>query len=161
MSVAGISSSSLTQSTLQLPTLGRQQKEDAWRQLEQGLQSGDQAAAQQAYTTLAASGPNNSGPFSNPTRAAEFQSLGQSIEAGDLAGAQQQAGQLGSQQLAADSKLYAKDVQSGNPAAGQALANLKGDFWAVTGQEFGVSTIPQDPAASSASQTASAVNLQA
>jgi hypothetical protein len=119
------------------PTVSRRQQEDiAGRQLEQALQAGDQAGASQAYDKLAAFGPNNSGPFTNPTQAAEFQSLGQSIQAGDLAGAQQEANQIGGQQLASDFNIVQNDVQSGNQAgAQQALANLKGDFWAVYGSQ--------------------------
>ena len=140
MSVAGISSSILSQATAQPPSI-RQQEDAAWRQLEQGLQSGNQSATQQAYNTLASFGPNSSGPFSNSTQAAEFKSLGQSIQAGDLSGAQQQASQIAGQQLTKDLNRYERDVQSGNPAGGQALANLKGDTWAVNG------SVPQSSAA--------------
>jgi hypothetical protein len=134
MSIAGISSSVLSQAIAQPPST-RQQEDAAWRQLEQGLQSGNQTATQQAYNTLASFGPNNSGPFSDPTQAAEFKSLGQSIQAGDLTGAQQQASQIAGQQLTKDFNRYEKDVQSGNPAGGEALANLKGDTWAVFGSQ--------------------------
>jgi hypothetical protein len=160
MSISSISnaSSALVQPQ---PTSRRQQEDVAWRQLQLGLQSGDLAGAQQAYATLAAFGPNNSGPFSNPTQAAEFKSLGQSIQAGDLSGAQQEAGQIAGQQLAKDFNRYEKDVQSGNPAGGEALANLKGDFWAATGLSLQNSPTPNVAAATSENQTGPAINLQA
>ena len=160
MSVAGISSSVLSQVVAQPPST-RQQEDAAWRQLQQGLQAGDLAGVQQAYTTLTAFGQNNSGPFSNPTQAAEFKSLGQSIQAGDLSGAQQEASQIAGQQLAKDFNRYEKDVQSGNPAGGQALANLKGDYWAVTGQDLQSSLAPNLPATTSENQTGPAINVQA
>jgi hypothetical protein len=162
MSVVGVLSTSLVQTTTQPPVSGRQQKDDTWRQLEQALQSGDQAAAQQAYDTLAASGPNNSGPFSSPKRTAEFESLGQSIQSGDLGGALQQANTIGGQQLNTDFKIYERDAQSGNPAGGQALSNLEGDFWAVTGQQLTPPPPPPNADASSPSSPATAaINLQA
>ncbi|HTA23980.1 MAG TPA: hypothetical protein VK763_10630 [Terriglobales bacterium] len=163
MSVAGISSSILSQATAQPPSV-RQQEDAAWRQLEQGLQSGNQTATQQAYNTLASFGPNNSGPFSNSTQAAEFKSLGQSIQAGDLTGAQQQASQIAGQQLTKDFNRYEKDVQTGNPAGGQALADLKGDFWAEFGSQ--PQSSPPSPTAAVASEAnpvsvGSSISLQA
>jgi|SRR5580704_2790480 hypothetical protein len=163
MSVAGISSSILSLATAQPPSI-RQQEDAAWRQLEQGLQSGNQTATQQAYNTLASFGPNNSGPFSNPTQAAEFKSLGQSIQAGDLAGAREQASQIAGQQLAKDFNRYEKDVRSGNPAGGQALANLEGDTWAVTGyqpQSSAAVTTPAVASGENSAPAASSVSIQA
>jgi hypothetical protein len=164
MSVAGISSSILSQATAQPPSV-RQQEDAAWRQLEQGLQSGNQTATQQAYNTLASFGPNSSGPFSNPTQAAEFKSLGQSIQAGDLTGAQRQASQIAGQQLAKDFNRYERDVQSGNPSGGQALANLQGDTWAVTGSQLRSSAAPATAAiadgAGNSSPAPGSVSIQA
>jgi hypothetical protein len=160
MSISSVSNASSAAVQPQ-PVSRRQQEDVAWRQLQQGLQTGDLAGVQQAYTTLAAFGQNNSGPFSNPTQAAEFKSLGQSIQAGDLSGAQQEAGQIAGQQLAKDFNRYEKDVQSGNPAGGQALANLKGDYWAVTGQDLQSSLAPNLPATTSENQTGPAINVQA
>ncbi|MGO9650096.1 MAG: hypothetical protein ACLPOO_18845 [Terriglobales bacterium] len=134
MSIAGISSASSAQIQAQPPSI-RQQEDNAWRQLELGLQSGNQTATQQAYNTLASFGPNNSGPFKDATQAAEFKSLGQSIQAGDLTGAQQEASQIGGQQLAKDFNNYEDDVKTGNPAGGEALSNLTGDFWAIYGSQ--------------------------
>ena len=162
MSVAGISSSILSQATAQPPSV-RQQEDAAWRQLEQGLQSGNQTATQQAYNTLASFGPNNSGPFSNSTQAAEFKSLGQSIQAGDLTGAQQQASQIAGQQLTKDFNRYEKDVQSGNPAGGQALANLEGDFFAVYGSQpqSSAAPVPATAGGGNSSPAPGSVSIQA
>jgi len=163
MSVAGISSSILSQATAQPPAV-RQQEDAAWRQLEQGLQSGNQTATQQAYNTLASFGPNNSGPFSNSTQAAEFKSLGQSIQAGDLTGAQQQASQIAGQQLTKDFNRYENDVQTGNPAGGQALADLRGDTWAVNGSQPQSSanlSIPAVAGGENPAPAASSVSIQA
>jgi hypothetical protein len=160
MSISSVSNASSAAVQPQ-PVSRRQQEDVAWRQLQQGLQTGDLAGVQQAYTTLAAFGQNNSGPFSNPTQAAEFKSLGQSIQEGDLSGAKQEAGQIAGQQLAKDLTRYEKDVQSGNPAGGQALANLKGDYWAVTGQDFQGSTTPNVAATTSDNPTGPAINVQA
>jgi len=158
MSVSGISSASFAQ--VSPPNLSvRQQEDAAWRQLEQGLQSGNLSAAQQAYNTLASFGPNNSGPFVNTKQAAEFQALGQTLQAGDLSGAQQQASQIAHQQLVKDFTRYQQDSQAGNPAGGQALSNLQGDAWAVFG--------PNQPSAAGAqpnsgtAPSANAINLQA
>lgn len=160
MSISSVSNASPAAVQPQ-PTSRRQQEDVAWRQLQQGLQSGDLAGAQQAYATLAGFGPNNSGPFSNPTQAAEFKSLGQSLQAGDLSGAQQEASQIAGQQLAKDFNRYEKDVQAGNPAGGEALANLKGDYWAVTGQSLQNSPTPSAAVASSENQSGPAINVQA
>jgi len=97
MSVAGISSTSLTQ--LVNPQALATARRYYGSQLEQSLNSGDLAGAQQAYNSLATFGPNNSGPFSNPTTAADFAALGQALQSsastgGDLTAARQAFAQL-------------------------------------------------------------------
>lgn len=88
MSVAAISSNLASPPTSASPY--RQEHLDAW-DVERALQSGDLTAAQTAYNALAAFGPNNSGPFTAPKEVQEFQALGQAINSGDLASAQQAA----------------------------------------------------------------------
>lgn len=161
MSVAAVSSPNLQ--APEPPVSQRRAEDVAGRQLMQALESGDLSTAQQAYDTLAAFGPNNSGPFSSPTQAAEFQSLGQAIQSGDLATALQDASTIGQQQLTSDVTVVKHDLQSGDSAgAQQAMTNLSGDFWAMYGWW------PQDPGqagGSSASGTATnsggTVNTQA
>ncbi len=134
MSVSGIASSSLSQQLtgpLMQPTK-RQSEDQIGRTLEQDLQNGDLQGAQQAYNQLAAFGPNNSGPFNNPTMKAEFQTLGQDLQAGNLTAAQSDNSSL-------TTNLLKQDVQDvvqggGSQSAATAMANLKGDFWAIYGQ---------------------------
>src|SRR5580693_871316 len=134
MSVSGIASSSFLQpGTGQLMQPSRRQSEDQiGRTLEQDLQSGNLQGAQQAYYQLAAFGPNNSGPFNDPTMKAEFQTLGQDLQAGNLTQAQADNSSL-------TTNLLKQDVQNvvqagGSQSAATAMANLKGDFWAIYGQ---------------------------
>lgn len=133
MSVSGIASSSLSQQLtgpLMQPTK-RQSEDQIGRTLEQDLQNGDLQGAQQAYTQLAAFGPNNSGPFNNPTMKAEFQTLGQDLQAGNLTAAQSDNSSLTTNLLKQDVQNVA---QSGGSNAATAMANLKGDYWAIYGQ---------------------------
>ena len=102
MSLAGI------QTTNILPFNDRQaffhQRGQDIRQLGQALNSGDLAGAQQAYSALLALAQQNgasnaananatanatAGPFRNPKIASDFAALGQALQAGDLAAAQQ------------------------------------------------------------------------
>jgi hypothetical protein len=146
MSVSGIASTGVLQlGTGPLMQPSRRQSEDQiGRQLEQDLQNGDLQGAQQAYQQLAAFGPNNSGPFSDPTLKSEFQALGTDLASGNLTAAQ-------SDNTALTHGLMAKDIQtvrnaqngpSANPQAlASALANLKGDYWAVYGSQPNLSQL--------------------
>lgn len=62
------------------------------QQLKEALQSGDLAAAQQAYNNLVALGNNvlhKDNPFLRSDRALDFNAIGGALQNGDLAGAQQ------------------------------------------------------------------------
>jgi hypothetical protein len=160
MSIASISSLNSSQLPSQTTSL-RQQEDQAGRQLEQAIQSGDLAGAQQAYNALAAFGPNNSGPFSNPKLASQFAAVGQALQAGDLGAAQTAINTLGKNLLKQDIQIVRQDFKAGGEAgAQQAIANLEGDYWAVTGQGQPVGASPSATAAS-ATPAASAINLQA
>jgi hypothetical protein len=141
----------------------RQQEDIAGRQLEQALQSGDLAAATQAYDRLAAFGPNNSGPFSSPLLKQGFAAVGKALQAGDLGTAQKLANKVGNGLLQQDYKIAQQDFQAGGlQGAQQAIANLEGDYWAVTGQGLPVPPPPQNAAATSGgNQTGPAINVQA
>lgn len=133
MSVTAVSTLNVPQSPP--PAITRRHGEDYYgRQLEQALQSGDLAGAQQAYDKLATFGPNNSGPFRSPVLRDEFQALGQAIQSGDLTGAQQAVKTLGSDLLKQDMQAAIRDFRAGGWSnAQQAIANLRGDYWAVNG----------------------------
>lgn len=155
MSIASISS--LNSSVL--PPL-RFQEDTAGRQLEQAIDSGDLAGAQKAYNTLSAFGPNNSGPFSSPALASQFAAVGQALQNGDLGSAKQAIDSLGKNLLKQDFQIAKQDFGSGGTAgAEQAIANLEGDFWAVTGQTLPVPT-PQT-APTDTAPAGPAINLQA
>jgi hypothetical protein len=147
MSVSGITSTSFTQlGTSPLNQPKTRQAEDAiGRQLEQDLQNGDLAGAEQAYKQLASYGPNNSGPFADPTLKADFQALGQDLQSGNLAAAQSDNSTL-------TTGLLNKDVQAvmqaahgssaqDTPTMKAAMANLLGDYWAVTGQKLNAAAL--------------------
>jgi len=104
MSIASISSFNPSQLPSQTTSL-RWQEDQAGRQLEQAIQSGDLAGAQQAYNALGAFGPNNSGPFSNPKLAGEFAAVGQALQAGDLGAAQTAINTLGKNLLKQDIQI--------------------------------------------------------
>src|ERR1700691_931902 len=134
MSVSGIGSSALSQQLtgpLMQPTK-RQSEDQIGRTLELDLQHGDLPAAQQAYNNLAAFGPHKCRPFTTPTMKCEFQTLGEDLQAGNLTAAQ-------SDNRALATNLLKQDVQDvvqggGSQSAATAMANLKGDFWAIYGQ---------------------------
>jgi hypothetical protein len=99
MSVAGISSSSLSQPTALQPFYVQRRLDI--QQLAQALQSGDLAGAQAAYATLSAlrrslpaqnaSGQSgtSAGPFLDKKVAQDFNAIGKALQSGDLEGAQQ------------------------------------------------------------------------
>ncbi|MGH9498842.1 MAG: hypothetical protein ACRD3L_06835 [Terriglobales bacterium] len=141
----------------------RFQEDTVGRQLELALQSGDLAGAQQAYNTLAAFGPNHSGPFVNPSLAKQFAALGQALQAGDLGTAQQVNAQLGTDLLKRDLQRVRHDIQQGGlENAQKAISDLKGDYWAITGQNFSVPGSPSTTEPTGSSTNGSpAVNVQA
>jgi hypothetical protein len=150
MSVNGIGSTSLLSGTYQLIQPSKRQSEDSiGRTLEQDLQNGDLQGAQQAYNQLAAFGPNNSGPFNDPTLKADFQALGQDLQAGNLSAAQTANSAMTSGLISRDEAAVARassGSNTGNPGAlAAAMANLKGDYWAVYGQDPG-SSLGNNPA---------------
>jgi|SRR5580693_9013395 hypothetical protein len=161
MSISIASSASSTPLS-PLPPTRRQQEDIAGRQLEQALQSGDLATATQAYDKLAAFGPNNSGPFSSGALKQGFAAVGQALQAGDLGAAKQAATQVSNGLLTQDYQTVQRDLRAGGlQGAQQAIANLEGDYWAVTGQGLPVASSPSTAAATGENQTTPAVNVQA
>jgi hypothetical protein len=159
MSVTSISSINPSQPP---PISLRSQEDQAGRQLELALQSGDLAGAQQAYNKLAAFGPNNSGPFVNAALAKQFAVVGQALQAGDLGAAQQATAQLGTGLLKRDLKIARQEYKDGGwQGAQKAIANLEGDYWAVTGKGLPISSPPKVAAATGPAQAAPAINVQA
>jgi hypothetical protein len=155
MSVSGIASSSLLSGTYQVIQPSKRQSEDQiGRTLEQDLQNGDLQGAQQAYYQLAAFGPNNSGPFNDPTLKADFQALGQDLQAGNLSAAQTDNSKMTSGLISKDEAAISQASSSPqNPnALATAIANLKGDYWAVYGQ---------NPNLSAGNGSSPAINVQA
>jgi hypothetical protein len=128
MSTSGISS--VNSSLLGPQPVPTRLREDiAGRQLEQAVQSGDLAGAQQAYKALAAFGPNNSGPFVDPSLKSQFAAIGQALQAGDIGTAQHETAALGTNLLKRDVQLAEQGYKTGGPAgAQQAIANLEGDY---------------------------------
>jgi hypothetical protein len=142
MSVSGIASSGFLGGTYQVVQPTKRQSEDQiGRTMEQDLQNGNLQGAQQAYYQLAAFGPNNSGPFNDPTLKGEFQTLGQDLQAGNLSAAQSVNSTMTTNLIQKDEA--AVSGASANPqnasAMAAAIANLKGDYWAVYGTEPGSS----------------------
>ncbi|HLW87071.1 MAG TPA: hypothetical protein VKR57_01185 [Terriglobales bacterium] len=138
MSISGIASSSLPQlgAGPQIQPSRRQSEDMIGRQLEQDLQSGNLAGAQQAYYQLAAFGANGSGPFTQPNMQSEFQALGADLQSGNLSAAQTDNATLTSNLLTNDVKAVHQDQKNGDSQAYQtAMSNLKGDYWAVYGQQ--------------------------
>ena len=124
MSVAGISSTSpLNPSNLQ--SFFQQRRSD-FQQLSQALQSGDLAGAQAAFDALSNLGQNasssassstaNSGPFRNSKLAQDFNNLGQELQSGDLAGAQQAFATLQQDLKASRHHFGGRSGQNSNPA---------------------------------------------
>jgi outer membrane protein assembly factor BamD (BamD/ComL family) len=66
-----------------------------FEQLASSLQSGNLSAAQQAYTSLAASFQNSPRAQSTNPLSADFQALGQALQSGNLSAAQQAFSTLG------------------------------------------------------------------
>lgn len=147
MSVSGIASSSFPQlgSGPLIQPNRRQSEDQIGRQLEQDLKNGDLQGAQQAYYQLAAFGQNNSGPFTDPTLKAEFQTLGQDLQAGNMTAAQSDNKTLTTGLIQKDIQAVTQDSKNGNSPNPQglanAIANLKGDYWAVYGQQINVGQI--------------------
>jgi hypothetical protein len=161
MSISPISNATSAAATTS-PLSLRQQEDVVGRQVEQALQSGDLAGATQAYNKLAAFGPNNSGPFTSPALKQDFAALGQALQAGDLGAAQQAVTTLGNGLLSNDYQIAQRDYKAGGlQGAQQAISNLEGDYWAVTGQGNPVPVDQNLAATTSADQSAPAVNLQA
>jgi hypothetical protein len=154
MSVSGIASSFLSGTYQVIQPSKRQSEDQIGRTLEQDLQNGDLQGAQQAYYQLAAFGPNNSGPFNDPTLKAEFQTLGQDLQAGNLSAAQSDNSTMTSNLIQKDEAAVARASSSPqNPnALATAMANLKGDYWAVYGQ---------NPNLSAGNGSSPAINVQA
>lgn len=164
MSIAGISSLNLSNvsQASSTPASLRSQEDTAGRQLEQALQAGDLAGAQQAYSTLSAFGPNNSGPFTNPALRSQFAAVGQAIQSGDLAGAQQAIAKLGKNLLIRDYHIAQQDYKNGGlQGAQQAIANLEGDYWAITGQSLAASPPASTAAATNVNQASPAISVRA
>lgn len=88
MSAAGISSTSLSQSSL-FATF--QQRRTDFQQLSQSLQNGDLSGAQAAYTDLTNLSKNSSSTAANSNSqiSQDFVAIGTALQNGDLAGAQQ------------------------------------------------------------------------
>jgi hypothetical protein len=138
MSVSGIASTLSPFGTAPVLQPSRRQSEDQiGRQLEQALQNGDLNGAEQAYQQLAAFGPNHSGPFTDPTLKSEFQILGQDLQSGNLAAAQSDNSTLATGLLKRDIQAVIKNSNGADATdSNTALANLKGDYWAVYGQQM-------------------------
>lgn len=161
MSVTAIGNSSNNMLPIQglpaTPTSRRSVEDGIGRQLEQDLQSGDLQGAQQAWKQLAAYGPNNSGPFSDPTMQSEFQTLGSDLASGNLSAAQGANSSLTASLMHNDMQAVVSDYKSGSSDLNTAVQNLKGDYWAVFGQQFN----PAQLIGMEQSSTPAAVNVQA
>jgi len=88
MSIQAVSDASLFQ---EIQSFYQNRRTDV-KQLGNALQSGDLAAAQQAYDALVSLGQggpfSNADPFNKAGREAAFEAIGQALQAGDLSGAQ-------------------------------------------------------------------------
>jgi hypothetical protein len=159
MAITGVSS--LNASQPPSPSASLRSREDAvGRQLEQAINSGDLAGAQQAYNALSAFGPNNSGPFSSPKLSQQFADLGQALQAGDLGAAKQAADKLGKNLLIKDFQIAKQDFNTGGWSGAQkAISHLEGDFWAVTGKTLEPSQNATGP--TNNTQPAPAINVKA
>ena len=92
MSVSGISSSNLFDSSNQTIQNNMQQFQKEFQQLGQDLQSGNLSAAQSDFVTLQQLGPqsnSNSAAPNNSPIAQAFNQLAQDLQSGNLSGAQQ------------------------------------------------------------------------
>lgn len=161
MSITSVASLNVSQPPSPSASL-RAREDSLGRQLEKAIRSGDLAGAQQAYSALSAFGPNNSGPFSSPALTSQFAAVGQALQAGDLAAAKQGADKLGKNLLQQDFQVAQQQYRSGGRSgAQQAITNLEGDFWAVTGQNLSVPAPQTAVAPSSTPQANPAINVQA
>jgi hypothetical protein len=158
MSVTSISNNMVPIQGLPVTPTNRRSVEDGiGRQLEQDLQSGDLQGAQQAWKQLAAYGQNNSGPFSDPTLQSEFQTLGSDLASGNLAAAQGANSSMTATLMHNDMQAVVSDYKSGSSDLSSAVQNLKGDYWAVFGQQFD----PSQLVGMDKSSTPTAVSIQA
>jgi len=92
MSVSGISSSNLFDSSNQSVQNNRQKIQQEFQQLGQDLQSGDLSAAQSDFATLQQLAPQNSWTGSTTSSSPlvqAFKQLSQDLQSGNLSGAQQ------------------------------------------------------------------------
>jgi hypothetical protein len=152
MSVAGI------QATNILPFNAQQlfihQRSQDIRQLDQALHHDDLAGAQQAYASLLALAQQSSGTsssdsnaaaalFRNPKVANDFAALGQALQAGDLAGAQQAFAAF--RQDARNGRAQSRQQPAPNTANPEIVINLSGILPSNTGAS--------QPAAPSSSNT--------
>ena len=162
MSVSGIASTGFLQLTgPQIQPSKRQSEDQIGRTLEQDLKNGDLQGAQQAYYQLAAFGPNNSGPFTDPKLAADFNQLGQDLQAGNLTAAQTDNTNLTTGLIQKDVQAVLKDQNSSSPnpqGLAQAMANLKGDYWAIYGTQLSAGQLQALEGGGSSSPT---LNVQA
>lgn len=140
MSLAGI------QTTNILPFNARQlfihQRTQDIRQLDQALRNDDLAGAQQAYASLLALAQQSSGNsssdsnaaaalFRNPKAATDFAALGQALQAGDLAGAQEAFAAF--RQDARNGRAQSAQQPAANPATPEIVINLSGILPSNTG----------------------------
>jgi len=160
MSVSAVSNVSAAPPDPPVSVSRRRQEDIAGRQMMAALDAGDLSAAQQAYNTLAAFGPNDAGPFESPVLTQEFQAVGQAIQAGDLSAAQQTAHTLGQNVLKKDVHQVRNDYSDGNwPGVRKALDNLAWDYWAVYGKHLDLAK--QSATTSSSSGSGTPLSVQA
>jgi hypothetical protein len=164
MSVAGISSFDFSSAAASTQLTRRQQQDNIGRQLEEALKNGDLAGAEKAFQQLNASGASSTGFLNNPTLRAEFSAVGQDIQNGNLAQAQTDMQTFSTQLLHNDAQNAIRQFKSGDTAAfQQALATLKGDYWAVYGEMPTKSDLRSlvDPGSSTALPSSTGINIQA
>ncbi len=90
----------------------------------------------------------------------QFQTLGQAIQSGDLAAAQQTAQTLGQNLIQGDINQAQQAYSSkGWPGAKNSVENLAGDYWAVYGKNLELPNQP--PTVTPNSENADSVNLNA
>lgn len=154
MSISAISNATVASSEPPIsPT--RLQEDTAGREIISALDAGNLGAAQDAYNTLASYG-SSAGPFTSAALNQQFQAVGQAIQSGDLATAQQTAKSLGQNLLKQDLNQAVQAYENGGWAgAKNAIENLGGDYWAVTGK---IPTLPAPAASSANAEEAVSVN---
>jgi hypothetical protein len=159
MSVTAVSNFSISPGAAPVPR--RTQQDDAGRQLLEALNQGNLDAAQQAYGKLASLSSSSAGPFGGPGLNQQFQALGQAIQSGDLAAAQQTAQTLGQNLIQGDITQAQQAYSSkGWPGAKNSVENLAGDYWAVYGKNL---ELPDQPptVTPTTGQSVDSVNLNA